>query len=339
MKAQNGKNIVHILRSKWRNTVFKAWLKSRKDKHTKLFQSEELVGNIGVAKQRRALEKWFLRVQETKRIRCKWAQFHANYRIRMKRKVFEVIQWKQAVNYDMAKAVGHLEYFMRTKMQDDAFKDIKSYSRSKKLATSVLKRRAALDTISILTQRHEWMTRAYFGRYKKHVFEIKQRQRRLKAIFGKFYSQMMHTGFRRWWHYTQKHMDAQEMNETGPVTEQVFEGNRLIKNLRGFMKTEGYPEEQIKRIVEEVKEKETHKIRQCIARWQIFNNPEKRLQIKAFDHFATAIKMRKILRYWLNFSNNRVVHVKADMQEAFRKWALGDSSRAIQLDTKPLAHL
>ena len=61
--------------------------------------------------------------------------------------------------------------------------------------------------------------------------------------------------------------------------------------------------------------------------------------IKAFDHFAMAIKMRKILRYWLNFSNNRVQHVKADMQEAFRKWALGDSSQAIALDRKPLAYL
>jgi len=68
-------------------------------------------------------------------------------------------------------------------------------------------------------------------------------------------------------------------------------------------------------------------------------DPKRKLMIKAFDHFAMAIKMRKILRYWLNFSNNRVQHVKADMQEAFRKWALGDSSQAIALDRKPLAYL
>jgi len=101
-----------------------------------------LVLNLGVVKQKRALQKWFLRVQETKRIRCKWAQFHSNYRVRMKYKVWEVLKWKQAVNYDMAKVVGHLEYFMRTKMMDDAFKDIKSYYKSKKLATKALKRRA-----------------------------------------------------------------------------------------------------------------------------------------------------------------------------------------------------
>lgn len=38
------------------------------------------------------------------------------------------------------------------------------------------------------------------------------------------------------------------------------------------------------------------------------------------------------MRYWLNFSNNRVQHVKADMLEAFRKLAISDSNRAIQLD-------
>jgi hypothetical protein len=38
-------------------------------------------------------------------------------------------------------------------------------------------------------------------------------------------------------------MDAQELNETGPVTEEVFEAERLIGNLKDFMRSEGFPEE------------------------------------------------------------------------------------------------
>jgi len=45
-------------------------------------------------------------------------------------------------------------------------------------------------------------------------------------------------------------MDTQELNEVGPVTEQVFEATRLTKNLKEFMRGEGYPQDQIKRIVE-----------------------------------------------------------------------------------------
>ena len=47
--------------------------------------------------------------------------------------------------------MGNLEYFMRTKMLDDSFKAVKSYSTSKKLATSILKRRATMDTCSLLS--------------------------------------------------------------------------------------------------------------------------------------------------------------------------------------------
>ena len=105
------------------------------------------------------------------------------------------------------------------------------------------------------------------------------------------------------------------------------------------MRTQGFPEEQIKRLLDQVGQTEFNKIHKSICRWKVYGNPKKRLMIKAFDHLRMAIKMRKVLRYYLNFSNNRVQHVKADMQDAFRKWALGDSSQAIGLDRKDIEYL
>ena len=81
---------------------------------------------------------------------------------------------------------------------------------------------------------------------------------------------MRHDGFRKWANFIHMEMDAQELNETGPVTEQVFEANRLIKNLKDFMRTEGYPEEQIKKIIEEVQFKEEHKIHYVVQRWKMY---------------------------------------------------------------------
>jgi len=68
----------------------------------------------------------------------------------MKIKVWEVFQFKQSVNYTMARVMGNLETFMRTKILDDSFKDLKSFSKSKKLATTIFKRRASLDVMSLL---------------------------------------------------------------------------------------------------------------------------------------------------------------------------------------------
>lgn len=40
----------------------------------------------------------------------------------------------------------------------------------------------------------------------------------------------------------------------GPITEHVFEANRLKKNLIDFMRSESYPEELIKKIVEKAED-------------------------------------------------------------------------------------
>jgi hypothetical protein len=60
------------------------------------------------------------------------------------------LQWKKAVNNTMAIVLSNFERFYRTKILDDSFKDIKSFALSKKLATSILKRRALFDMYSFL---------------------------------------------------------------------------------------------------------------------------------------------------------------------------------------------
>jgi 3-dehydroquinate dehydratase len=106
----------------------------------------------------------------------------------MKLKIFEVFQFKKNVNNTMAISMHNFENFIRTKIVGDAFKDILSFSKSKKLACNVFKKRAILDIISILSLRHEKVTRKYFGRYWFRIHNMKQRKNRLRAIFGKFNS-------------------------------------------------------------------------------------------------------------------------------------------------------
>ena len=73
----------------------------------------------------------------------------------------------------MAVVMGNLENFMRTKILDDSFKDVKSFYLSKKLATDVFKRRASYDIMSILPERHFVKSRIYFNKYK---FKVSDRQ-------------------------------------------------------------------------------------------------------------------------------------------------------------------
>jgi len=235
----------------------------------------------------------------------------------------------------MAKVMGNLEYFMRTKILDDSHKNIYSFALSKKVATTTFKRRATYDVLSILSQRHEKVMRVNFHKYKFKVFDEKFRKKRLKIIFGKINAQRRHKGFRRWRECVEKMVLTDELNEVGPITEHVFEARRLMKNLQDFMRSEGYPEEQIKAIVKEVNFNELNKMRKVACRWKLLSTEENKLMMKAFDHLKMIIELRKIMRHWLNFSNNRVEYVKADMQEAFWRWRTGDLQIACHLDTYP----
>jgi hypothetical protein len=91
IKGQNTKNVLNFLNKRWRNKIWKAWCLSRRMTIVRDYQMEQSKGVLATTKQRRAIQKWYLRVEETRRIRFKWKAFHTNYKLRMKFKVFEVL--------------------------------------------------------------------------------------------------------------------------------------------------------------------------------------------------------------------------------------------------------
>mmetsp|Transcript_2768 Transcript_2768/g.4733 ORF Transcript_2768/g.4733 Transcript_2768/m.4733 type:complete len:148 (-) Transcript_2768:325-768(-) len=57
------------------------------------------------------------------------------------------------------------------------------------------------------------------------------------------------------------------------------------------------------------------------------------------DHWKMINALKKIFKHWLIFSNNRIQYVKADMQEVFSRWRMGDLKMACELDRQPLKYL
>jgi hypothetical protein len=85
--------------------------------------------------------------------------------------------------------------------------------------------------------------RKYFSRYKKIVKIKHNNATHVKKIINKLYDANLRDGFFRWKKYTDKEVLVEEMNQTGPITEQVFEANRTIRNLTSFMRDENFTEE------------------------------------------------------------------------------------------------
>lgn len=198
IKDQNVKNCLHHFVKMRKRKLFDAWQLTRYNRYMKDTLSGESQDVLAVVKRKRYLQKWFLRTKVTQRFRCKWAQFKRRQAFRLKLKVWEVFQFKQNVNNTMAVVVSNLENFMRTKILDDSLKNIVSFAKSKKLATSVFKRRATLDIYSMLCQRHIKVMRRRFHQLKFKVTNELQRKARAHIIFGKINAQRRHRAFRRW---------------------------------------------------------------------------------------------------------------------------------------------
>ena len=74
IKDQNMANCEHHFRKLRRNRVWFAWQKARQYAKMKAFKEEDGPDVLKAVKQKRYLQKWYMRVKETQRIRKRWAE-------------------------------------------------------------------------------------------------------------------------------------------------------------------------------------------------------------------------------------------------------------------------
>lgn len=148
IQDQNVQNILAYFKKIKKIKVLREWKKIRKYNKMRKILTEESAEKFATHKRKKFLQKWILRVHATHKLRAKQHQLAINYRIRMKIKILEVLQFKKSVNNTMALSMHNFEKMMRQKMMADAFKDITSFYLSKKHATDVFKKRSTLDAAS-----------------------------------------------------------------------------------------------------------------------------------------------------------------------------------------------
>ena len=105
-----------------------------------------------------------------------------NKNLRLKKLVWEGLRGRRAITTHLTTSLCNLGKLMTDKAYMDGFKTVKAYSRSKKLATKILKNKAKQDIESMLTQTYIRRLRAYFGGYRKICKDKKHKGQRAKKI-------------------------------------------------------------------------------------------------------------------------------------------------------------
>lgn len=112
---------------------------------------------------------------------------------------------------------------------------------------------------------------------------------------------------------------AKEMNEEGPIREQVFEERILLQNHKNFMSKEGFDEKEIQQALKDEKARQGTLMLKSVCRMQHYNEELYTLP-KMLDRWKAYIHMRKLYRYWLGFANKRGEFIKSDLHYSFDKW-------------------
>lgn len=158
----------------------------------------------------------------------------------MKRAVFDRLLWRKALSHDISGTIAHLEHLLRSKNYVDSFQTIKCYAHSKAWACYNFKKKSALDARYLLDNIHNNRMKRAFEKYKAIVKRCKFNDIMKKKIFLKIDNVNLRDAFRKWGIWSHNLRFCQEMNETGPITEHVFEAKRTMHNLIDFMRSENY---------------------------------------------------------------------------------------------------
>jgi len=196
---------------------------------------------------------------------------------------------------------------LQSKVKIEGFTTLKSYTSSKGFASNKLKRKSVNDITSMLCQTHESRLKRYFGRFRAIVKDKHIKSSTAKKIILKIENGNLRWAFESWRKNTEKVVFAQELNETGPITEQVFEARRTIRNLKGFMRSENYTQEEVTAKVKECEDWNEHAMSKLVKRLKV---PRKDRQVsRCFDHWVMWLKVKRLMRHQLNFCNAQVTPV------------------------------
>ena len=105
------------------------------------------------------------------------------------------------------------------------------------------------------------------------------------------------------------------------------------------MADEGFTDYQIEDVAQNADKRGLELLRKSVARWRHCNGSDDYLKPKMFDRWRRWIKMRKIVRHWLDFLTNRQEHKKADMSYCFNKWKHHFADKQNNLQKKTRAQL
>ena len=295
---------------------------------------------MGAYAVKRSIKKWRGRTEATIRARGAYEKFHYWNDIRIKRNCFIQLMSK----FQREKALCMKMHTVSRKYDNknllSAFQMIQNFVRSKNDVHGHEKTLSSKNVHSVLLRIYRKRMLDYLTHIRLVALNGKKEQSKKLSMIHHCLTRSLRHAFDKWKMQANVMTTVIDVNETGPVVEEVLDHQLDVHNLKALMDKEGFTQNEIDEVADKAQDKGLDLIARAVGRWKHYTyDDDKYLIPKMFDRWRQWVAFRKILRHWLDYIGNRQNHVKADLSHAFNKWKFMASDETKELQKKTLDQL
>ena len=148
---------------------------------------------------------------------------------------------------------------------------------------------------------------SYLSHLRNANIREKSRDATKANCFITFCTRKVRDYFYHWKYNAHKAETVIEVNETGPVVEEVLDHRIDVQNLKNYMKDQGYTEPEVEIISKQCMDRSKELMARAVARMKHYQEEDDLYLVpKMFDRWRFFVKMRKLTKHWLNYIENRL---------------------------------
>ena len=187
-----------------------------------------------------------------------------------------------------------------------AFQMIQNFVRSKKDVHAHEKDLSAKNVNSVLTRLYRKRLLDYMTHFRMVALNSKKDEFKKLSMIKHCLTRSLRHAFERWRRQANVAQTVIEVNDTGPVVEEVLDHQLDVHNLKKLMTEEGFGKHEIADIEDEAAKKSLALIAKAVGRWRHYTyDGDKYLIPKMFERWRQWISLRKIVKHWLDFIGNK----------------------------------
>ena len=324
-----GKSQKHKYYMAWKNVT--RWLKHKRVATATLLEAQSSYA------VKRLIKRWRARTETTVAARGAYIKFQQKRDLLYKRACYRELMLKHHRDKALVLRLSNAARKYDNRNLQSAFQMIKNFVASKDGAHAGAKELATRNLRDTLHKVYLRKMLQYHSHLRRQIHGDKVVEKKKKVMFGHFISKSMRDAFDMWKKKANFAQTVIEVNEIGPVVEEVLDARLDVTNLKNLMASEGFTEHQIEDVANRASDKGLELLGRAIGRWKCWNGTDDYLKPKMFDRWRRFVAMRRIVKHWLAFLTNRQAHVKADLSYCFNKWKFFFSDKQNHLQKRTRA--